>query len=160
MSPAHCPNRSTAPIRFVSVAFKEVHQVLTSFADFHFLDQPLEPNQKPIIPPSIAISSVEKIMSDDKHDINLECSFCGKKRNDVRKLIAGPDAYICNECVSISNKIINEEFYDDDLGIFDEENIPLLTTVPVIIVFPSAPAMSCVKFTIPKLLNPLGVIFR
>lgn len=63
-------------------------------------------------------------MSDDKHDINLECSFCGKKRNDVRKLIAGPDAYICNECVSISNKIINEEFYDDDLGIFDEENIP------------------------------------
>ena len=58
-------------------------------------------------------------MSDDKHDINLECSFCGKKRNDVRKLIAGPDAYICNECVSISNKIINEEFYDDDLGIFE-----------------------------------------
>lgn len=61
-------------------------------------------------------------MSEDKHDSNLECSFCGKKRNDVKKLIAGPTSYICNECISISHKIINEEYEDSDL--FDEENIP------------------------------------
>ena len=61
-------------------------------------------------------------MSEDKHDSNLECSFCGKKRNDVKKLIAGPTSYICNECISISHKIINEEYEDSEL--FDEENIP------------------------------------
>lgn len=61
-------------------------------------------------------------MSEDKHDSNLECSFCGKKRNDVKKLIAGPSSYICNECISISHKIINEEYDDSDL--FDEDNIP------------------------------------
>jgi ATP-dependent Clp protease ATP-binding subunit ClpX len=61
-------------------------------------------------------------MSDDKQDNNLECSFCGKKRNDVKKLIAGPTSYICNECISISHKIINEEYDESDL--FDDENIP------------------------------------
>jgi len=49
-------------------------------------------------------------------DNNLECSFCGKKRQEVKKLIAGPTSYICNECVNISHKIINEvEFEDLDL---------------------------------------------
>ncbi|MDC1040446.1 ATP-dependent Clp protease ATP-binding subunit ClpX [bacterium] len=61
-------------------------------------------------------------MSDDKQDNNLECSFCGKKRNDVKKLIAGPTSYICNECISISHKIINEEYDETDL--FDDEEIP------------------------------------
>jgi ATP-dependent Clp protease ATP-binding subunit ClpX len=44
----------------------------------------------------------------DKKDTNLECSFCGKKRNEVKKLIAGPTSYICNECINISHKIIND----------------------------------------------------
>lgn len=60
-------------------------------------------------------------MSENK-DSNLECSFCGKKRHDVRKLIAGPNSYICNECVSISHKIINED-YDSDPEM-DIEDIP------------------------------------
>jgi ClpX C4-type zinc finger len=39
----------------------------------------------------------------------LYCSFCGKAQNKVGKLIAGPNAYICNECVDLCNEIIEEE---------------------------------------------------
>src|SRR3954454_2309303 len=39
----------------------------------------------------------------------LTCSFCGKSQNDVRKLIAGPGVYICNECIDICNEIINDD---------------------------------------------------
>lgn len=39
----------------------------------------------------------------------LKCSFCGKSQNQVKKLIAGPGIYICNECVSLCNEIIDEE---------------------------------------------------
>ncbi|MCD9187221.1 MAG: ATP-dependent Clp protease ATP-binding subunit ClpX [Pyrinomonadaceae bacterium] len=39
----------------------------------------------------------------------LCCSFCGKSQNDVRKLIAGPGVYICNECIDICNEIINDD---------------------------------------------------
>jgi ATP-dependent Clp protease ATP-binding subunit ClpX len=40
---------------------------------------------------------------------NLFCSFCGKSQGEVKKLIAGPGAYICNECVALCNDIIAEE---------------------------------------------------
>lgn len=40
----------------------------------------------------------------------LYCSFCGKSQNEVRKLIAGPSVYVCNECVELCNDIIREEF--------------------------------------------------
>jgi ATP-dependent Clp protease ATP-binding subunit ClpX len=39
----------------------------------------------------------------------LCCSFCGKSQNDVRKLIAGPGVYVCNECIDICNEIINDD---------------------------------------------------
>ena len=39
----------------------------------------------------------------------LFCSFCGKNQNEVRKLIAGPSVYICNECIDLCNDIIREE---------------------------------------------------
>lgn len=58
-------------------------------------------------------------MSDSEK--NLTCSFCGKSRNEVKKLIAGPNAYICNECIGISHKIINDDESIDD---FDFANIP------------------------------------
>ena len=38
----------------------------------------------------------------------LFCSFCGKNQNEVRKLIAGPSVYICNECIDLCNDIIRE----------------------------------------------------
>jgi ATP-dependent Clp protease ATP-binding subunit ClpX len=45
-----------------------------------------------------------------KGPIPLRCSFCGKSQNDVRKLIAGPTVYICDECVEICNDVIAEEW--------------------------------------------------
>ena len=44
-----------------------------------------------------------------KSDANLRCSFCGKNRDQVRKLIAGPTVYICDECVGLCNEIITED---------------------------------------------------
>ena len=50
----------------------------------------------------------------------LNCSFCGKGRNDVEKLIAGPDCYICNECVKLCATIIT----DEEKSLNKELNIP------------------------------------
>ena len=41
----------------------------------------------------------------------LYCSFCGKSEHEVRKLIAGPSVYICDECVDLCNDIIREEVH-------------------------------------------------
>ena len=57
--------------------------------------------------------------SDKDNEQNLSCSFCGKKRTEVKKLIAGPNSYICNECINISHKIINEEESLEDLSFED-----------------------------------------
>lgn len=42
-------------------------------------------------------------------DDTLRCSFCGKSQNEVKKLIAGPTVYICNECIDICNEIISDD---------------------------------------------------
>ena len=44
-------------------------------------------------------------------DSRLKCSFCGKTQEQVKKLIAGPDVYICDECVELCNEILDEEFH-------------------------------------------------
>ncbi len=56
-------------------------------------------------------------MSDDKHGKSddgklLYCSFCGKSQHEVRKLIAGPSVFICDECVELCNDIIREEMQE------------------------------------------------
>ncbi len=57
---------------------------------------------------------------------NVYCSFCGKPQDSVRKIIAGPGVYICNECVDLCNNILEEGYIDDEerytLG--DENKIP------------------------------------
>ena len=45
-------------------------------------------------------------------DTRLKCSFCGKTQDQVKKLIAGPEVYICDECVELCNEIFDEEFLD------------------------------------------------
>jgi len=45
----------------------------------------------------------------------LYCSFCGKSQHEVRKLIAGPSVYICDECVELCNDIIREELDEANL---------------------------------------------
>lgn len=56
-------------------------------------------------------------MSNDKNskddDKLLYCSFCGKSQHEVRKLIAGPSVYVCDECVELCNDIIRDELQDD-----------------------------------------------
>ncbi len=47
-----------------------------------------------------------------KFDSKLKCSFCGKSQDQVRKLIAGPGVYICDECIELCNEILAEEFFD------------------------------------------------
>jgi ATP-dependent Clp protease ATP-binding subunit ClpX len=47
---------------------------------------------------------------------NLSCSFCGKSQKEVKKLIAGPTVYICDECIELCNDIIAEEYGQDEAG--------------------------------------------
>ena len=47
---------------------------------------------------------------------SLRCSFCNKTQDQVRKLIAGPNVYICDECIAVCSDIIDEEFVDDTMG--------------------------------------------
>lgn len=49
----------------------------------------------------------------DKYS-NLFCSFCGKSQDEVKKLIAGPSVYICDECIELCNDIIAEEYEKED----------------------------------------------
>ena len=50
----------------------------------------------------------------------LKCSFCGKTQEQVRKLVAGPGVYICDECIELCNEIIAEEFSEDaEVGLKD-----------------------------------------
>ncbi len=67
-------------------------------------------------------------MSDDKQnsgddDKLLYCSFCGKSQHEVRKLIAGPSVYVCDECVELCNEIIREEIDEQTLD-NDEDSLP------------------------------------
>jgi ATP-dependent Clp protease ATP-binding subunit ClpX len=49
-------------------------------------------------------------MSDtDRKEPDCKCSFCGKSQDEVEKLIAGPDVYICDECIELCNEIVLEE---------------------------------------------------
>ncbi|MDN6658423.1 MAG: ATP-dependent Clp protease ATP-binding subunit ClpX, partial [Acidipropionibacterium jensenii] len=51
----------------------------------------------------------------------FKCSFCGKSQKQVKKLIAGPGVYICDECIDLCNEIIEEEFTESsELGPIDE----------------------------------------
>ncbi len=47
-----------------------------------------------------------------KFEAHLKCSFCGKSQEQVRKLIAGPGVYICDECIDLCNEILDEELLE------------------------------------------------
>ncbi len=62
--------------------------------------------------------------NNDKNDDNklLYCSFCGKSQQDVKKLIAGPSVFVCDECVELCNDIIREELLDQEPS--DNKKLP------------------------------------
>jgi ATP-dependent Clp protease ATP-binding subunit ClpX len=65
-------------------------------------------------------------MSDENKgqgDSKLYCSFCGKSQDEVRKLIAGPSVFICDECVDLCNDIITEEIQEAE-EVSDEDRLP------------------------------------
>ena len=57
----------------------------------------------------------------EENSQTLYCSFCGKSQHEVRKLIAGPSVFVCNECVDLCNDIIREEV---NFSIDDDVNLP------------------------------------
>ncbi len=63
-------------------------------------------------------------MARRNHNDNNElfCSFCGKSQDEVRKLIAGPSVYICDECIQLCNEIIAEE-YSKEIEDFESEGL-------------------------------------
>ncbi len=66
-------------------------------------------------------------MSSDKHkgDKLLYCSFCGKSQHEVRKLIAGPSVFVCDECIELCNDIIREETSVGMQGKADKSDLPV-----------------------------------
>ena len=69
-----------------------------------------------------------------REDRQLRCSFCNKTQDQVKKLIAGPNGtYICDECVSVCEEILNEEFddYDDDAKNAADMEINLLKPMEI-----------------------------
>ena len=86
-------------------------------------------------------------MANTKDTENLSCSFCGKKRFEVKKLIAGPSSYICNECISISHKILNDEEVDTfkkTYNITDNKQLPEISRYdPVAIAIGMRPGQIC-----------------
>jgi hypothetical protein len=44
----------------------------------------------------------------------IRCSFCGKEREDVVKMVSGPDVHICNECVEICNEIVSDSLMPEN----------------------------------------------
>jgi ATP-dependent Clp protease ATP-binding subunit ClpX len=56
------------------------------------------------------------LRKDDERDDVLRCSFCSKSQNDVKKLIAGPTVYICDECVDVCNEIIADDIVTSPIG--------------------------------------------
>ena len=55
----------------------------------------------------------------------LYCSFCGKSQHEVRKLIAGPSVFICDECIELCNDIIREESHAETAGKGVKSDLPV-----------------------------------
>jgi ATP-dependent Clp protease ATP-binding subunit ClpX len=66
-------------------------------------------------------------------DTRLKCSFCGKTQDQVKKLIAGPGVYVCDECVDLCNEILDEELFDANTqapAAVKDGAVPLVSNIP------------------------------
>ncbi|MDR3053585.1 MAG: hypothetical protein LBU48_06980, partial [Coriobacteriales bacterium] len=60
----------------------------------------------------------------------IRCSFCGKTQDMVRKLIAGPNVFICDECVQLCEEIVEHDLAEAELETDDSSDAPLLEDLP------------------------------
>ncbi|KRN56264.1 ATP-dependent protease ATP-binding subunit ClpX [Carnobacterium divergens DSM 20623] len=60
----------------------------------------------------------EAMFNDEETKGPVNCSFCGKSQDQVKKIVAGPGVFICNECIELCKEIIDEEFNETSLGEF------------------------------------------
>ena len=52
----------------------------------------------------------QALQGSSENENSIQCSFCGKTQDQVRKLVAGPDVYICDECIDLCDEIIAKEY--------------------------------------------------
>lgn len=64
----------------------------------------------------------------ENNELNCHCSFCGKEQGEVAKLIAGPQVYICDECIDLCNEIVKDE---DAAQVSDEESVVAASLKPM-----------------------------
>ncbi|MCI9015665.1 MAG: ATP-dependent Clp protease ATP-binding subunit ClpX [Clostridia bacterium] len=64
-------------------------------------------------------------MPKNQNDKNVKCSFCGKAQDSVKRIVAGPGVYICDECIELCKSIMEEDYYENDEIEYalDEENV-------------------------------------
>jgi hypothetical protein len=58
---------------------------------------------------TVSISETKRKSKAPKKQVEVRCSFCGKLREDVSRIIAGPDVNICNECIEICNEMLTDD---------------------------------------------------
>ena len=64
------------------------------------------------------MTNLEETVARNAESVDLlKCSFCGKSQKQVKKLIAGPGVYICDECIELCNEIVDEELGDSGAGV-------------------------------------------
>src|SRR5574344_624992 len=62
---------------------------------------------------------------------NVTCSFCGKTQEQVKRIVAGPNVYICDECINICSNILEDEYYEEDLSYVEDEMEKLPTPAEI-----------------------------
>ena len=66
-------------------------------------------------------------MAKNQNEKNIKCSFCGKAQDSVKRIVAGPGVYICDECISLCKNIIDEDYItEEETGYTIDE----VTTLP------------------------------
>ena len=79
-----------------------------------------------------------------KFDAHLKCSFCGKSQDQVRKLIAGPGVYVCDECIDLCNEILDEELLDNQGNGRNTNEANTKTSSPTTTSTKTAPTLSSI----------------
>ena len=71
-------------------------------------------------------------MPKDDRTKTIRCSFCGKTQENVKKIVAGPGVYICDECIKVCGDILEDEFYEEDVGTeFSDKNSKIPTPAEI-----------------------------